>query len=144
MPVAHRSLRVTPPDLARVEALRDRCGPRTSASEAVRAALAWFTARAPHIEDVTPAADQLVVEAAEPGGKVWGISLTDTEAAALDDLVAKPPSGVRRKFSRNEAVRLAVLLCSQASDDEVRAADAATARLARGRAKSPPVLPKQG
>jgi Arc/MetJ-type ribon-helix-helix transcriptional regulator len=137
MPVAHRSLRVTPADLARVEALRDRCGPRTSASEAVRAALAWFTARATQIEDVTPAADQLVTEAGEPGGKVWGISLTESEALALDELVAKPPAGLRRKFSRNEAVRLAVLLCSQAGDDEVKAADAATARLARGRAKSP-------
>ncbi len=132
MPVAHRSLRVSAADLDRVEALRDRIGPRTTASEAVRAALRWFTAQAPGLEDVTPAADQLASEGGAPG-KVWGVSLLDTEAEALDALVAAPPAGVRRKFSRNELVRLAVLLFSRLDDAGVVRAAAETPKLARGR-----------
>jgi hypothetical protein len=132
MPVAHRSLRVSAADLGRVEALRDRIGPRTTASEAVRAALRWFTAQAPTLEDVTPAADQLAREGGA-SGRVWGVSLLDTEAEALDALVAAPPAGVRRKFSRNELVRLAVLLFSGLEDAVVVQAAADTPKLARGR-----------
>lgn len=90
-------------------------------------------ARAP--KDVTLAAEQLAAEGAadEPGWRIWGVSMPDSEAHALDALVANPPAGVHRKFSRNEIVRLAVLLFMSATDAQVRAASSATPRAPRGR-----------
>ncbi len=142
MPVARRSLRLTAIDMARVEALRDRCGPRASASEAVRVALHIFLGSLPR-EDMTAEVDQLATEtdpAASPSWTTWGISLPPQEGRALNDAAANEVHGLRRTFSRNEVVRLALLSASDAKSD-VHAAYAALPRTTRGRPATPSKAP---
>jgi len=118
-----RSLRVFDTDLARVETLRDRLGPRTSASEAVRAALVWFRQNDQALPAIAEAGDRLVVEAEGATPRGWGISMPQEEDEALTELV-KRTTGLRRDLSRNELVRVALMLVSSASDHDIKAMSA--------------------
>lgn len=110
MPAARFSFRVTPADRARIESLRERCGPDSTGSEAVRAALSHYLSLLP-LAEVSAEISLLLSESPETGEwRVWGISLPQDEAERLTDALAHPPVGVRRRYSRNEIIRLAILL----------------------------------
>ena len=132
--MTRRSLRLTQIDMSRIDALRDRCGPRATASEAVRAALVGFLALGSEA-DVSQLADSLAreSEAADTAWTVWGIAMPEAEAVALDERVAHPPVGVRRRFSRNELVRLAVLHVVSLSNAVVAATYEGIPKPVRGR-----------
>ena len=110
LPTEQFSFTVAASDRARIESMRGRSGPASTGSEAVRAALSHYLSLLP-LAEVSAEISLLPSESPETGEwRVWGISLLQDEAERLADALAHPPVGVRRRYSRNEIIRLAVLL----------------------------------
>jgi hypothetical protein len=88
--------------------------------------------------DVSQLADALAQESDAPDAAwtVWGIAMPEAEAVALDERVAHPPVGVRRRFSRNELVRLAILHFMSVPTAIASATHAKLPKPARGRPSS--------
>ena len=139
MAIVNRSFRATESDAQRIGTLRDRW-PRANASEVIRAALLWFSSTGQHAADsFADVADSLAAELKKEDAKVAGFTLPEDEAEALDELVAKPTPGARRRFSRTEIVRIALVVFSRISDDEMLAAREAVRRLVPGPKKDEPL-----